>query len=75
MLFGVVSYAQTATGTITDQSDQPLSGATVIAGTSTGVADFDVKLKLLLNKILLSQLKLVVLVFYLVQLRLVVFNN
>ena len=31
MLFGVVSYAQTTvTGTITDQSDQPLSGATVI---------------------------------------------
>ena len=44
MLFGVVSYAQTTvTGTITDQSDQPLSGATVIVvGTSTGVvADFD----------------------------------
>ena len=50
MLFGVVSYAQTTvTGTITDQSDQPLSGATVIVvGTSTGVvADFDLLLSLL----------------------------
>tara|TARA_B100000900_G_scaffold163141_1_gene138486 strand:- start:1031 stop:3784 length:2754 start_codon:yes stop_codon:yes gene_type:complete len=44
MLFGVFSYAQTTvSGSITDQNNQPLSGATVIVvGTSNGVAaDFD----------------------------------
>ena len=44
MLVGVFTYAQTTvSGSITDQNDQPLSGATVIVvGTSSGVAaDFD----------------------------------
>ena len=44
MLVGVFSYAQTTvSGSITDQNNQPLSGATVIVvGTSSGVAaDFD----------------------------------
>ena len=44
MLFGVFSYAQTTiSGSITDQNNQPLPGATVIVvGTSNGVAsDFD----------------------------------
>ncbi len=44
MLVGVFSYAQTTvSGSITDQNNQPLSGATVIVvGTSNGVAaDFD----------------------------------
>ena len=44
MLVGVFTYAQTTvSGSITDQNNQPLSGATVIVvGTSSGVAaDFD----------------------------------
>ncbi|MAZ06936.1 MAG: hypothetical protein CMM99_00490 [Rickettsiales bacterium] len=44
MLVGVFSYAQTTvSGSITDENNQPLSGATVIVvGTSNGVAaDFD----------------------------------
>jgi len=44
MLVGVFTYAQTTvSGSITDQNNQPLSGATIIVvGTSSGVAaDFD----------------------------------